>query len=195
MCGYFSYLFKTGTSFLRIFSLLLLLLSTGEAFSQTDSEKIRLGVLAEAKKLTGTVEASGKNDGPVVEKILNSVGLRRGDPYCAAFNYWCYLQSGGAKYVPCSGWSPDWVKSPTWTRFSGGRTPEPGDAFGIYFKSRNRVAHTGLVKKWGNTAVITFEGNTSQDAAPGSAADRDGGGIWSKRRLISQIYSVRNWLD
>jgi hypothetical protein len=146
-------------------------------------------------ELVGTQEATGRNDGEVVEKILNSVGLSKGAPYCAAFNYWCYLQAGESSKVPRSGWSPDWVRNPSWKRSSGGETPKPGDAFGIFFKSKNRVAHTGLVKKWGNSIAITVEGNTAPEAAAGSAADRDGGGIWSKRRLKNQIYSVKNWLD
>jgi hypothetical protein len=151
-------------------------------------------VLSVAQSLVGTTEATGRNDGPVIERILESTGNRKGDPYCAAFNYYCYEEAGLGQLVPRSAWSPSWVAKPTWTRAEGGRTPEPADAFGIYFKAKKRVAHTGLVKKWGQ-AVVTLEGNTSPDAAAGSAADRDGGGIWSKRRLQSQIHSVRNWID
>jgi hypothetical protein len=42
--------------------------------------------------------------------------------------------------------------------------------------------------------VLTVEGNTSPEAASGSAADRDGGGVWSKRRLVRQIFAVRDWI-
>jgi hypothetical protein len=166
-----------------------------QSISSADVVVLRDKIVKVGTGLLGTTEATGRNDGAVVEKILNSVGLNKGDPYCAAFNYWCYTEAGGAKFVPRSGWSPDWVKSPTWTRTSGGLNPKPGDSFGIFFKSKNRVAHTGLVKKWGDTSLVTLEGNTSPDAEAGSAADRDGGGVWSKRRLKIQIYAVRNWLD
>lgn len=152
-------------------------------------------VLGVATALIGTKEATGKNDGPIIEAILASTGNRKGDPYCAAFNYYVYREAGLSNFVPRSAWSPDWVRSPTWTRADGGRSPEPADAFGIYFPSKKRVAHTGLVKSWGSSAVVTVEGNTSPEAASGSSADRDGGGIWSKRRLVRQIHSVRNWLD
>lgn len=154
----------------------------------------RQKVLSVAGNLVGTTEATGRNDGPIIEAILASTGNRKGDPYCAAFNYYCYREAGLADKVPRSAWSPDWVKSPTWTRAKEGREPEPADSFGIYFPSKKRVAHTGLVKKWGETSAQTIEGNTSPEAAPGSSADRDGEGIWNKRRLIRQIYSVRNWL-
>jgi len=72
--------------------------------------------------------------------------------------------------------------------------PRPGDPFGIYFPSKGRVAHVGLVRQWGRQSIITVEANTSPEAVAGSSADRDGGGIWSKRRLIRQVYSSRNWL-
>jgi hypothetical protein len=151
--------------------------------------------LAVAEKLIGTKEATGRNDGPVIEAILASTGNRKGDPYCAAFNYYCYDKAGLGSLVPRSAWSPDWVRNPTWTRENGGDTPRPADSFGVYFPSKKRVAHTGLVKSWGSTTVVTVEGNTSPEAASGSSADRDGGGIWSKRRLQRQIHAVRSWIN
>jgi hypothetical protein len=151
-------------------------------------------IVAEGIKLIGTTEATGKNDGAAVDRILGSVGLAgSGAPWCAAANRYVYDQAGLRDVGPRSAWSPDWVASPTWTKAKGGKTPLPGDAWGIYFSSKGRVAHTGLVEKWGTT-VVTLEGNTSPDAVAGSAADRDGGGFHRKRRLQSQIYSVRSWL-
>lgn len=152
-------------------------------------------ILASATSLIGTREATGRNDGPIIEAILASTGNRRGEPYCAAFCYWSYDRAGLASLVPRSAWSPDWVARPTWSRERGGATPRPGDPFGIYFTSRGRVAHVGLVRQWGRQSVVTVEANTSPEAAAGSAADRDGGGIWSKRRLIRQVHSSRNWLS
>lgn len=154
----------------------------------------RKRVLSTALALIGTKEATGTNDGPVIEAILASTGNRRGDPYCAAFCFWCYLQAGLGEIVPRSAWSPDWVARPTWQRDRGGMTPRPGDPFGIFFASKGRVAHVGLVRQWGRQSLVTIEANTNPEAAPGSAADRDGGGIWSKRRLIRQVYASRNWI-
>lgn len=154
----------------------------------------RKRVLSTALSLIGTREATGKNDGPLIEAILASTGNSKGDPYCAAFCYWCYLHSGLGSIVPRSAWSPDWVARPTWQRDRGGILPRPGDPFGIFFASRGRVAHVGLVRQWGRQSVVTVEANTSPEAIAGSAADRDGGGIWSKRRLIRQVYASRNWI-
>ncbi|HWL50800.1 MAG TPA: CHAP domain-containing protein [Chthoniobacteraceae bacterium] len=156
----------------------------------------RQTILDVGRKLVGTTEKTGKNDGPVIEAIQKSVGIQSpGDPYCAAFNYWCYQQAGHGSLAPRSGWSPDWVRSPTWTTAKGGRTPKPADAFGIYFASKKRVAHTGLIETWGDSSAVTLEGNTSPSAEFGAASDRDGDGIWRKRRLIRQIYAVRDWVE
>lgn len=154
----------------------------------------RKRILSTALALIGTREATGKNDGPIIEAILASTGNTKGEPYCAAFCFWCYQQAGLESLVPRSAWSPDWVARPTWSRDLGGIAPRPGDPFGIYFASKGRVAHVGLVRKLGKQSLVTVEANTSPEAAAGSAADRDGGGIWSKRRLIRQIHASRNWL-
>lgn len=160
----------------------------------TESQEPRKRILSTALAHIGTREATGKNDGPIIEAILASTGNSKGDPYCASFCYWCYLQAGLGGIVPRSAWSPAWVSRPTWSRERGGITPRPGDPFGIYFASKGRVAHVGLVRQWGKQSLVTVEANTSPEAAAGSAADRDGGGIWSKRRLIRQIHASRNWL-
>lgn len=157
--------------------------------------RTRERIIVEGLALVGQVEASGKNDGPVVDAVLDTVGLKgTGAPYCAATNRFLYDRAGFRDVGPRSAWSPDWTVNPTWTRASGGRTPLPGDAWGIYFPAKGRVAHTGLVRVWG-AIVLTLEGNTSPDAMPGSPADRNGDGFWSKRRLQRQIYAVRNWID
>jgi hypothetical protein len=145
-------------------------------------------------RLAGHAEATGHNDGPVVDAVLETVGLKGSRaPYCAATNRALLDWSGFRHVGPRSAWSPDWLRNPTWTRAAGGRTPQQGDAGGIWFPSKGRIAHTFLIGTWGRS-VLTYEGNTSPDAAPGSAADRDGGGFHYKRRLPRQIHSVRDWI-
>lgn len=160
------------------------------------AEIYREKILLVARGLIGTQEKTGKNDGTQIDRILASVGLEgSGAPYCAAFNRFCYDGAGLRAFGPRSALAAVWVTRPTWTRASGGKTPLPGDPWGIYFPAKGRVAHTGLVEKWGSSVVVTIEGNTSPEAAAGSEADRNGDGVWRKRRLIRQIYAVRNWLE
>jgi hypothetical protein len=153
-------------------------------------------VLTVARSLIGTQERTGNNDGETVDRILASVGLEgTGAPYCAAFMRYCYDRAGLRLVGPRSALAAVWVRDPSWTLARGGALPRPGDAWGIWFASKNRIAHTGMVEQWGKTVVTTIEANTSPEAVAGSAADRNGDGVWRKKRLKNQIYSVRNWID
>jgi hypothetical protein len=154
--------------------------------------KPRDRVVAEASKLMGLKETHGRNRSPIIDKMNLLANANYGDPWCASFNAYVYRLADIPKY-PVSAWSPAWVANPTWTRAKGGETPKPGDPFGIYFSNKGRVAHTGLIKSWGD-AVQTYEGNTGPTGVVGEA-DRNGDGSYVKRRLKSQIYSVRNWID
>lgn len=155
----------------------------------------RQAILEAGRRLVGQTETHGANRSPVIDAMNRLTGVPMGSPYCASFNAWCYQEGGAPPGWPKSAWSPDWVRSATWTAAKGGRTPKPADAFGIYFASKGRVAHTGLIETWGEASAVTLEGNTSPSAEFGAASDRDGDGIWRKRRLIRQIHSVRDWVE
>jgi len=160
--------------------------------SQPSALSDRERVLAVAAAEIGTTEKTGRNEGEV-EKYLRSVGLKKGDPYCAAFVHWCGQQALGSRNpFPRSGWSPDMVTRPDYIRGKG-RQPEAGDTFGIYFTSKGRVAHTGFVAGRKGNSIITIEANTSPQAATGEA-DRNGDGVWRKIRPLSTIHSTKRWL-
>lgn len=160
-------------------------------------DSVRRLVLACAQACVGWSEKTGHNDGTEIDRILDSVGLKgTQNPYCAAFNYFCFKQAGYANLVPKSAWSPDWVAGATWTLARGGLTPLPGSAFGLFFKSQGRIAHTGLIVEWNAREgyAITIEGNTGAASAVGSDADREGQGVFKKKRRIADIHSVRDWI-
>lgn len=181
-----------------------------DAASKTDREKLavlletaspapskavgdtRERIILEAGKLVGLRETHGANRSPLIDQMNRLTGAPMGSPWCASFNAWVYKLAGVSGKWPRSAWSPDWVRDPTWTRAKGGRTPLPGDAFGIWFSNKGRVAHTGLIEKWGDS-VLTIEGNTGPSGSIGEA-DRNGDGSYRKRRLKAQIYSVRDWI-
>ncbi len=152
-------------------------------------------VLAVARGLVGQRETHGANRSPWIDAANRLTGAPLGSPYCASYNAWCYSEGKAPAGWPRSAWSPDWVKAPTWTAAKGGKTPRPGDAFGVWFTNKGRVAHTGLVEIWDVSTAVTLEGNTSPSAEFGSSSDRDGDGVWRKRRLVRQMHSARNWLD
>jgi len=57
------------------------------------------GIAEAAKNIAlsqaGVKEATGQNDGPAVEMFLDSVGLKKGQPWCMAFLYWCFKIAAG----------------------------------------------------------------------------------------------------
>lgn len=182
---------------MKSLALLLLAFATVPAIPKsppappTDRER----VLAVAETQIGVTELTGRNDGPEIEAYLASVGLnpKGRAPYCAAFNFWVGREALGSRNpFPRSAWSP--------SHLSGGQrvtATSPilgGEAFGIYFASKKRIAHTGLTVRRDGVNIITIEANTSPQAAPGTARDRDGDGVWRKRRHWRTVHSTRDWI-
>lgn len=136
-----------------------------------------------AATLLETREERGPNTGPMVDKILGSVGLPPGNPWCAAFNYYVFEQAGLSSRVPRTGWSPAWL--------AGERKPankaQKGDVFGIYFSSLRRIAHTGIIEEPKGKYCITIEGNTNDRGS------REGDGVYRKRRS-NQTLLVKDWI-
>jgi hypothetical protein len=139
----------------------------------------------------GVREKTGANDGEPVERYLASVGLSKGNPWCAAFVHWV-LTEAGIKDLPRSGYSPSWFPRAR-TFYQTGKnnsiTPSRADVFGIYFASKGRIAHVGFIDSWppSSTYCLTVEGNTNE------AGSREGDGVFFKRRLKKQIYKVSRW--
>jgi hypothetical protein len=152
----------------------------------------REAILAAAGREIGVVEATGRNDGEV-DKYLRAVGLGGSRaPYCAAFVHWVGAQALGTRNpYPRSAWSPDMVKGGE--RVTSSTVIRGGETFGIWFNTKKRVAHTGLVERRDGANLVTIEANTSAAAASGSAADRDGEGVHRKRRHWRTVYFVRDW--
>jgi hypothetical protein len=151
----------------------------------------RAKIVATALREVGTQEKTGNNDGPV-DKYLAAVGLSKTrNPYCAAFVYWVGKNAGLSRNpFPRSAWSPDFLPAGSTSKIT---TARPGDTFGIYFASKRRIAHTGLVRGWQGRYLWTLEANTSPGQSTGEA-DRNGDGVWSKLRDPRTIHRVKSWL-
>ena len=137
----------------------------------------------------GVRELTGHNDGKAVEMYLRYCGLKRGEPWCASFVCW----SLGQNHVPNpkAGYCPDLFTAKTIIFKRNGSkslTPMAGDAMGIYFPEKERIAHTGFVHIWGDEVTITVEGNTNEGGS------REGDGVYRKRRLTRQIYAVARFV-
>ena len=139
----------------------------------------------------GTKELNGHNDGVRVEEYLHSCGLKKGEPWCAAFVCWTFKKAGIKAIV--SGYSPNWFTSKYVIYFRGKKNnliPQTADVGGIFFADKGRIAHTFFIDEWppGSSTTITVEGNTN------SQGSREGEGCYRKRRLKTQIYKVSRYI-
>ncbi len=116
-----------------------------------------------AKSQVGIREATGKNDGPRIAEYLKVVGLGPGFAWCAAFVSWLHEKLGIDN--PRSAWSPDWFKSHiVFSKFKSGFQDfiaKPAQVFGLWFSSKKRVAHVGIIIDIHPHHYETIEGNTS----------------------------------
>jgi hypothetical protein len=143
-------------------------------------------------------ERSGKNDGDKVEEYLKQVGLKKGEPWCAAFVCWVYDRAGINN--PNSGWAASLFPNERviWARnrvlklggngYKKNLLPQTGDVFGMWFPEKKRIAHAGFVDSWTGSWLITVEGNTN------IAGNREGDGVYRKRRLVQSVYRVADWV-
>jgi len=135
-----------------------------------------------ARNELGIREKTGNNDGPRVELYLASVGLKRGQPWCAAYVSWLFSKAGFLK--PRSGWSPDLFPS---ARLA--RSALPGNVIGIYFPELKRIAHVGLIVSVRDDWVVSSEGNTNV------AGSREGDGVYLRIRHKRTIYRIADWVS
>lgn len=137
-------------------------------------------ILAIARKELGVRELTGNNDGVQVERYLAYVGLKKGNPYCAAYVSYVFGQAG---YIaPRTGWSP--------ALFPASRqlaSAAQGSVFGIYFPSLKRVAHCGFVERLQGDFIQTIEGNTNVEGS------REGDGVYRRLRHKRTISKYANW--
>jgi len=150
----------------------------------------------------GVSELSGKNDGKRIGSYLHYTGTPPGYAWCAAFVSWCFGKAGYRE--PCSAWSPTLFpkKHLIWQRNGPVvRIPQTADVFGIYYNNLRRIGHVGFVDQWDSNWCITVEGNTGSDGALPSEPDKatfiraGPEGVYRKRRPISTIYMVADWLN
>lgn len=152
----------------------------------TKENQLRTDLVNAAEQYVGVREATGKNDGAEVEKILSSVGLKKGQPWCAALMTQCYNDVQIPN--PRSGYSPDWFRTnvvykrtqKTITEFQY----QKGQVFGLYFESKGRVAHVGMLISETKFSYVTIEGNTN------NGGSRDGDGCYKMIRNKRTIYVI-----
>jgi hypothetical protein len=157
------------------------LLSSSSPTTQSIQNAQRRTLVINARQETGVREQTANNDGPRVEDYLRYVGLKKGQPWCAAFVSFVFAKSGFNK--PRSGWSPGLFPS---SRLA--RSALPGNVLGIYFKKYGRIAHVGIILQQDGDWIISAEGNTNIEGS------REGDGVYIRRRHRRSIYQIADWV-
>lgn len=166
--------------------ILLLLWSWGRAAGQFVLEdypvfpattELRSKLVDIAESQVGVREKTGHNDGKEIRMYLSAVGLKEGNPYCAAGMAWCHDQLDIPH--PASGYSPDWFRANVvFSKFQKRITPfefRPGQVCGFYIESKGRIGHVGMIVSETRFHYETVEFNTN------SAGSDEGQGV---NRLI-----------
>lgn len=165
-------------------------ISSTVLYSQSYHPLNTLEVLQDLKELlddqVGNVE-DGWNTGPEIDKYFEVSKFDPGVAWCSIFLMWTYDSLD--VYYKASAWSPTWFKKSTIIYLRDKYKffePKYGDVFGLYFRSKGRVAHVGFIIAWlpEEGIVITLEGNSNK------AGSSDGDGVYLNQRQISDIYIV-----
>lgn len=157
-------------------------------FPKTTEQRVKLITLAQSQ--VGVKELTGNNDGKEVEMYLRSVGLKKGNPYCAAGVSWCHIQLNIPN--PESGWSPAWFNNNIVYRKGEPRTLpfkyRGGEVVGFYVPSKGRIGHVGLAKMETKLHVETIEFNTN------GMGSSEGQGVHNLIRKKETIYVVSDFV-
>jgi len=153
-----------------------------ECLYLSSEQELRNKLIWIATAELGVLEEAGENQGQRVGDYLRYVGLGLGYEWCAAFASWCYGQAGFV--APRSAWSP--ALFPKTRRYAApdirkGRF-RSADLFAIYSGELRRIHHVGLVKAVNGALITSIEGNSHNR-------------VESRRRPLSTIYAMANWVD
>lgn len=135
-------------------------------------------------------ELTGSNDGYEVETYLGSTGLGKGNPWCAAFVYWCFLQCKDTLAITSPAWSPSYFNNEHNIYLRGEysrRPPQFGDLAGFYYSEKGRIAHIEFFDGENPKYYFTVGGNTNGEGS------NEGDGVYRKKRPKRTIYAISSW--
>ena len=162
------------------------LLSAFQIVNQTDGERVR----NIAYGFVGTQEV-GNNGGPQVTMFLKSVGLRAGNPWCAAFVSYCLSVADIKTMRVRSGLARHFIsknKTIKATKVLQTNMKIPMGSVVVWRRGTTTFGHVGFVDKWEGKSGTTIEGNTTSGKG---GKEWDGGGVWYRKRTINPYNHFR----
>lgn len=140
--------------------------------------KTATDVLAVARRNLGITETPmGSNKTPYAA----AAGHANGYPWCATFLVACF-RAQKIKLGNESAYTPSLYNSMAKVARAD---VKPGDLMFMYFPSKGRIAHVGIVEAVFPSYVITIEGNTDE------AGGRTGGKVMRKKRAYKDLSFTR----
>ncbi len=131
------------------------------------------------------------NWSPRIKQYLAVCGIRNPAYWCGAFT--AFVQdSCGLPYPDGCGWTPNWFTSEHvyWNRGDRFSHARPGTQMGIYFNSKKRIAHIGIIYRVDLEQGVyeTIEGNATKNTN-----SNNGDGVYIKFRDPWAIYQMADW--
>lgn len=141
-------------------------------------------MLEAAKVCVGIREKTGKNDGPMVKLIQETIGDANGEAWCMAFIMTCIAyaeKKTGVKspIVASEHCMTTWNTTPKKQRVK--YHPLAG-AIAIWQHGTSQSGHTGFVISCDDKIFQAVEGNTNSGEDPKGEVVREGGGVYFTKR-------------
>lgn len=122
------------------------------------------GMKLALEKINVVEEPPKSNSGKEVEIFLRSIGLKKGNPWCAAFCQWAYLTASQKirtrLNIIRSGHSMSLFRYASINSIRSLHNPVYGD-WVIFQKGESSYGHTALLISYTGDSIHTLEGNTS----------------------------------
>jgi hypothetical protein len=130
-----------------------------------------------------------ENAGPRVDAYNRYTGVKDA-PWCASFASFCFYKAGFQQ--PRTAWSPALFPRERCVEFTplrlGNSGLAAGRVMGIYYPSKGRIAHCGIVTGIDGDWVFSVEGNTNDDGG------NEGDGVYAKKRHRRTIAKYADWI-
>jgi hypothetical protein len=150
---------------------------------------VRQAVIDTAMAYVGLRELTGKNDGPQIDKFLDSAGVGRRLAWCAAFACYGFKVNGLSTPNSCA-WSPSWFPNSKLVSYD---EVLPADLLSLWSAKQGRIYHIEIFHSKSGTNNRSIGGNTGPTGSIGNF-DVDGDGVYFKLRPRSTIHNYSNWI-
>ena len=183
------------------FALLILYLVCTRAHAQAPRPGTACLLTTSAARLK-VREATGRNDGPEVEKVQRLAGARVGvDPWCGCERYyWNYTCGRPSPKWPAAARNWSQPTDPHTFYIRGGKrgvldSVKVGDTTTFFYSNLGRVGHVGMVVELGRPLRAGRPPRTYRIRAgnTGSGGGRDGAGVHDVTYSAESIYAASTW--